>query len=115
MNAERHIPNSQTEDYKNNIITGYAKKTAEENYHHTAKQAYIALGTALVAAAEQQVDATPMEGFNYEALNTLLDLRSQGLRVATLLALGYRDTPNDWLVGLKKVRTPKEEFITEIK
>jgi nitroreductase/dihydropteridine reductase len=36
------------------------------------------------------------------------------LRSVSLLALGYRDTVNDWLANLKKVRRPKEELIIEL-
>ncbi len=56
-----------------------------------------------------------MEGFDAEALDKLLGLREQGLRSVTMLPLGYRDEANDWLVNLKKVRRPKEEFVSEIK
>jgi nitroreductase len=69
----------------------------------------------MTAAAELKVDATPMEGFNYPALDELLGLKEKGLRTAVILPLGYRDEANDWLLNLKKVRTPKEKFITEIK
>jgi hypothetical protein len=31
------------------------------------------------------------------------------------LPLGYRDEANDWLMNLKKVRTPQENFFTEMK
>jgi len=31
------------------------------------------------------------------------------------LPIGYRDAESDWLVKMKKVRKPKEEFVTEIK
>jgi len=30
------------------------------------------------------------------------------------MPLGYRDAEGDWLVNMKKVRMPKEEFVTEI-
>jgi nitroreductase len=93
----------------------YSTKTEEENYQHAAKQAYISLGIAMVAAAEQKVDATPMEGFINSALDELLNLKEKGLRSAAILPLGYRDATNDWLVNLKKVRTPKDKFITEVK
>jgi nitroreductase/dihydropteridine reductase len=60
------------------------------------------------------VDSTPMEGFDANALDELLDLRARGLRSVLLLPLGYREAANDWLVTLKKVRRPREAFITEI-
>jgi len=109
------MPESVSDAYRMMLIGAYPDRTAEENYTHAAKQAYISLGIAMVAAAELKVDATPMEGFNYIALDELLNLKEKGLRTAVLLPLGYRDEANDWLVNLKKVRTPKEKFITEIK
>mgnify|MGYP003575431320 CR=1 FL=1 len=76
----------------------------EQNFNWAARQAYIALGTALIAAAAEQVDATPMEGFDAAALDKLLGLEDLGLKSVILLPLGYRDQENDWLVKLPKVR-----------
>ena len=70
---------------------------------------------AMMMAAELGVDSTPMEGFDNEALDDLLNLRELKLRSVTMLPLGYRDAENDWLVDLKKVRHPKKEFLIEIK
>ena len=67
---------------------------------------------ALVAAAFEEVDSTPMEGFDADALDALLNLRARGLRSVAIMPLGYRDAANDWLVALKKVRRPNEEFIS---
>jgi nitroreductase len=114
-NTERNLPDSATEDYRKMLLELYSTKTEEENYQHSAKQSYISLGIAMVAAAEQKVDATPMEGFINSALDELLNLKEKGLRSTAILTLGYRDATNDWLVNLKKVRTPKDKFITEIK
>lgn len=114
-NTERNLPDSATDAYRTMLLGTLASKTEEQNYQHAAKQAYISLGIAMVAAAEQEVDATPMEGFDYNALDELLNLKEKGLRSAVILPLGYRDAANDWLVNMKKVRTPKEQFITEIK
>lgn len=114
-NAERNLPDSATDGYRQMLIAAYPNRPAEENYQHAAKQAYISLGIAMAAASEQKVDSTPMEGFNYAGLDELLNLKSKGLRTAVILPLGYRDAENDWLSKLKKVRTPKEKFMTEIK
>ena len=113
--TERNMPESVSDAYRLMLIGAYPKRPAEENYQHAAKQAYISLGIAMTAAAELKVDATPMEGFNYPALDELLGLQEKGLRTAVILPLGYRDEANDWLMNLKKVRTPKDKFITEIK
>ena len=55
----------------------------------------ISLGFALVAAADQKIDATPMEGFNNDQIDELLGLEKLGLKSAVPLALGYRDEEND--------------------
>jgi nitroreductase/dihydropteridine reductase len=110
-NAERGVPAATTADYENRLIGMYTNKTAEENFHHAAKQAYIGFGVALTEAALLKVDATPMEGFDPAALDELLGLKALGLRSTTILPLGYRDESEDWLLNMKKVRTPLEDFI----
>ncbi len=112
--AERGLPANAFDDYKARLMGMFAAKTPDQQFEHAARQAYIAYGAAIIAAAEQQVDATPMEGFNPAALDELLGLKDKGLRSVCLLPLGYRDTANDWLVNQKKVRRPKTEFVTEI-
>jgi len=113
--AERGLPANAMDDYKKTIWGLYEPLSTEWYANHAARQAYIALGFAIVAAAEQQVDATPMEGFIPEELDKLLELKEKGLKSVVILPLGYRDEANDWLVNMKKVRTPKEIFFTEIK
>ena len=113
--AERGMPADAMDDYKKRLWGMYEPLPVEWHANHAARQAYIALGIAMAAAAEQHVDATPMEGFIPEELDKILELKEKGLKSAVLLPLGYREENNDWLVNLKKVRTPKETFITEIK
>jgi nitroreductase len=115
VNDERGFKNQGWEDYRQMLLGTYPQRDAEVNYQHAARQAYIGLGTALLAAAELEVDSTPMEGFDPNALDEILDLRSRGLRSVAILPLGYREAENDWLVNLKKVRRAREQFITEVK
>ena len=96
------------------MLNGLKSKTDEEIFQWSAKQAYIAFGFAIAAAAVEQVDATPMEGFDMLALDQLLGLQEQGLKSALLLPLGYRDEENDWLAPMNKVRRPKNELIFNV-
>ena len=91
------------------------KNTVDQNFIWNSKQAYIALGVALVAAAEANIDSTPMEGFNHEQLDQLLQLSEKGLKSSVLLALGYRDVRTDKLVNLKKVRREEEKLFTMLR
>lgn len=111
----RGLDRSSLEEYGQMIkstINGFATK--EECMNWAARQAYLALGVALSAAAMEQVDATPMEGFNPELLDECLGLETMGLKSVSLLALGFRCNRNDWLAGMKKVRWPKEEVIRHL-
>ena len=111
---ERNLPHSNMDAYKSNLLGMLDAATPEWQAHHAAKQSYIALGLAMAAAAEQRVDATPMEGFVADQLDELLQLTGSGYKSAVLLPLGYREEANDWLVNMKKVRTPKADFVTEM-
>jgi nitroreductase len=113
-NDERGFLNEGWEAYRKMLLAMYPTRGAEANFQHAARQAYIGLGVALVAAAAERVDSTPMEGFNPAELDDLLGLRERGLRSVCLLPLGYRQADQDWLVGLKKVRRPRDQFVTEI-
>lgn len=114
VNEQRGFKNEGWENYRQMLLGLYPKRSAEENYQHAARQAYIGLGTALIAAAEEQVDATPMEGFDPAKIDEILGLRERGLRSVLLLPLGYRAAEGDWLVNLKKVRRERADFVTEV-
>jgi len=111
---ERGLPETAMDDYRKRLWGMYSQMPEEWHFHHAAKQAYIAFGLAIAAAAEQKVDATPMEGFDAAAMDELLNLKEKGLRSVVILPLGYRDEANDWLVNMKKVRTPKDDFFIEL-
>jgi len=110
---ERGLPDEAPSDYEIQLTGNYTSKTIDVNFNHAVRQAYIGLGMAIAEAALLKVDATPMEGFNPDELDALLGLRERGLRSVTLLPLGYRADSGDWLVNLKKVRTPAAEFVIE--
>jgi nitroreductase len=114
-NAERGFTNEGWENYRKMLLGLYPPRPAEVNFEHTARQAYIGLGTALIAAANEGVDATPMEGFKPDQVDEILGLRARGLRSAVLLPLGYRHEGQDWLASLKKIRRSRANFVTEIR
>lgn len=58
------------------------------------KQTYIALGNMLTAAAQIGIDSCPIEGFDYERVNEILDreglLENGAYGVSVMAAFGYR-------------------------
>jgi len=107
----RDLPRGRFSSYTDMIKDLYNSQTPEQHFAHTARQTYIALGLSMAQAAELKIDSTPAEGFNNEIVDEILGLRELGLKSVTLLYLGYRDSENDYLAHMKKVRIPMEEFI----
>lgn len=114
ISKERATPIEQLADFKKTLETYFLSTPKEENFIWASRQAYIALGTALIAAAELEIDSTPMEGFDRDKLDKMLGLEKIGLKSVVLLALGYRDEDQDMFAKLKKVRLPKDEFVTVV-
>lgn len=100
--------------YYTNLKSIYLPREAQVNFDHAARQAYIALGFAMAAAAELEVDSTPMEGFSPGAFDEILGLKDKGLKSVVALALGTRDASGDWLLPMKKVRKSQEDMVTVI-
>ncbi|WP_310564048.1 NAD(P)H-dependent oxidoreductase [Hydrogenophaga sp.] len=115
VNTERGLTNEGWENYRQMLLKSYPARDAQVNFEHAARQAYIGMSAALIAAAFEEVDATPMEGFDPAKLDEILQLRERGLRSVAIVPLGYRADEGDWLVNLKKVRRPLEQFVTEVK
>lgn len=111
VNEERGFKNEGFEAYRQKLLSMYPQQDPEVSFQHAARQSYIALGSAMIACAELQVDSVPMEGFDPNAVDEILGLRAKGLRSTVMLPIGYRDAANDWLVNLKKVRRPMNQFV----
>ncbi len=114
-NAQRGGTNEGWENYRQMLLKSYPVREAQVNFEHAARQAYIGLGAALIAAAFEEVDSTPMEGFDPKSVDDILGLAAKGLRSVAIMPLGYRLNGQDWLQNLKKVRRPLSDFVTEVK
>jgi len=108
---ERGVPVESLNDFANYINGSIKNLTPEQLQIWAAKQTYIALGFALVAAATEEIDTTPMEGFMPDAVDEALGLKALGLHSAVAVTLGYRDAANDYLSGAKKVRRASDKLI----
>jgi nitroreductase/dihydropteridine reductase len=112
--TEERGPNEGLDAYRQRLLGIVAARGKEANYEAAARQAYIGLGAALIAAAFEGVDATPMEGFDPAAVDAILGLQERHLRSVLIVPLGYRDEEGDWLLNMKKVRRPRDQFVTEM-
>ena len=86
-------------------VGAYLKNLSEaERLTWAHKQTYIALGMAMAEAARAGIDTTPMEGFKNDELDAYFKINEQGYASSIILAAGHRDSENDFLANLKKVR-----------
>lgn len=112
ISKERDVSIESLELFREKGLGGLLNKTDAEYLSWATKQAYIALGTGLIASAAEKVDATPMEGFDANRFDEILGLKEKGLKSVVLMSLGYRDEENDPFAKFKKVRWPMEQFAT---
>ena len=101
-------------DFKGAIAGSMKYKSKEQQAEWADRQVYLAMGTALAAAGELQLDTTPMEGFIPAKLDELLGLEAKGLHSVLMLAIGEREEATDYMVNVKKVRTPKSELFVQL-
>ena len=110
----RGVTGESLQGFKDNLMGLVNGKTQEELQVWAARQAYIALGIGLAACAIEEVDSTPMEGFNPAALDEVLHLDEKGLKSVVMLSIGYRDAEKDHLNGKAKVRRTSKDFFIKI-
>ena len=90
--ARRDMPQENLDFY----MDIYAKHlvntldTDEHIYHWTSKQSYIALANMMTAAAYIGIDSCPIEGFEKEKVEEILELDTSKWQVSVLVPFGYR-------------------------
>jgi len=108
---QRGVAVDTLKDFSSAVNGSFKNKTPEQARVWADKQTYLALGFSLVAAAAEEVDATPMEGFAPDAVDEILGLKALGLHSTVALTLGFRDATNDYLVNAKKVRRTTDKLV----
>ena len=109
----REIPLEGLKEYAEMMKSNLVPLSDEAKAGWSARQAYIALGNLLSAAADLKIDACPMEGFDSSQFNTILDLDKQNLNTAVIVTVGYR-SEDDQTQHFKKVRKSKENLIAHL-
>lgn len=93
------------EPYGDFIKSKINEKTDIEKNSWLKAQTYIALTNLLGACAELKIDSCPLEGFDTESYNKILNLSNKGLKATVIAAVGYRHN-HDHTIERKKVRKP---------
>lgn len=86
-------------------------EAALENW--AARQVYIPLGVLVATAASENIDSSPMEGFDGAAIDKLLGIDKDGFKSRVVVAVGHR-SPDDVYSTWKKVRKPLTELVKKV-
>ncbi|PHR69280.1 MAG: NAD(P)H-dependent oxidoreductase [Lutibacter sp.] len=109
----RGTPEETINDFRAFLKDEFSNKTSEEIEYSSINQAYIALGNLITVCAFESIDSCPMEGFNPEKFDEVLDLKSQQLKSVLALPVGFRND-DCFMSTLKKVRIPIEESVINV-
>ena len=108
----RNVPIESLSEYANMIKSTISSRSDEQNIVWASKQAYIGLGVLISAAALEEIDATPMEGFDVKQFDEILRLKELGLTTSVICAVGFR-SEKDAYAALTKVRMSKDSLVIE--
>lgn len=95
------------------FFTQHHNETLNDTSSWIEKQVYLALGNLILGASLLGIDSCPIEGFDAQKINTLLDLDEKGYRASVILALGYHGE-NDFNAHLPKSRLPQEAIFSTL-
>ncbi|QJD96367.1 NAD(P)H-dependent oxidoreductase [Mucilaginibacter robiniae] len=109
----RQVDASQLAPFEKSLMDTIDSRAEDQKIAWSHKQAYIALGVALTAAAEAGIDACPMEGFNAGKFDEILGLRDKNLTTSVIACIGFR-AEDDKYSEFAKVRKPKDDLFIRI-
>ncbi|MEP3210260.1 MAG: NAD(P)H-dependent oxidoreductase [Maribacter sp.] len=99
--------------FKEAMVENFSKKEIQEIKDWSKNQAYLAMGNLLTICAIEEIDSCPMEGFEPDAYDRLLDLGERGLTSVLVMPVGYR-AKDDPFSTFKKVRKEMDDSIIDI-
>ena len=109
----RGLESGSIDNFGNMMIDDLTNRTEEERLVWAQKQAYIALGTLMIAATAREIDGCPMEGFNPEAYNKVLGLTDRNLYATVIFPIGYR-SKSDETQNYVKVRKALDDMVVRM-
>lgn len=109
----RGLEAGAVDGYKDMMVGDLTNRTEADRLVWAQKQAYIALGTMMIAASEKGIDHCPMEGFNPTGFNEVLGLGAHNLHATVMLPIGYRSV-EDETQNYAKVRQDIADMVVRI-
>ncbi len=111
LTETRGVPAEAVQGYADFMKSKISTLSLEKRNIWTSKQTYLAMGNLLNAAAELNIDVTPMEGFEPQKVNEILDLDKLGLNASLIATVGYRHNEDDTQHYVKVRKSNEDLFI----
>ena len=109
----RNTPETVISPFRTRLKDMMKGMSKTERQQWSKHQAYITLGNLMTVCAVEGIDACPMEGFDPEAFDKLLNLEAHNLKAVLLLPVGFR-SEQDPFATMKKVRKSLKNTIIEL-
>ena len=112
--ARREMPQDKKDFYnnlyKNHLTVTNVLQNDEQVFAWTARQTYIPMANMMTAAAIRGIDSCPIEGFERENVEKVLNLDTSKYRLSVVVPFGYRINPQS-----TQMRLPFDEVVEYIK
>ncbi|MBW3520742.1 NAD(P)H-dependent oxidoreductase [Chryseobacterium sp. NKUCC03_KSP] len=105
----RDQPVESLDLFRSSITGHFGRQEHDDILNWAEKQSYIVLANLMYAAAIENIDTCPMEGFRQDIIEEILNVDTEKEKVTVTLALGYR-SEEDQFQHMKKVRKPNEKL-----
>ncbi|MFN8009826.1 MAG: NAD(P)H-dependent oxidoreductase [Holophagaceae bacterium] len=106
----RGVPAQSLAGFRGMLLSAISNRTKEARFEWNARQACIAMGQFMAAAAFLGVDTCPLEGLLPAEYDRILGLEGSGYRTVAAVAAGYR-SPEDKYADLPKVRFEARDVV----
>ncbi len=108
IKVTRGVTDEDIAGYRDMMLNTVRTLSPERAAVWNSRQVYLALGFLLSAAAHNEIDACPMEGFDAPAVSELIGATAEGYAVVVLCPVGYRSEADEYARATKVRATPKE-------
>lgn len=108
MFSKRDLPQEAYDKYLG-VYANHLENTMKDSESilaWTAKQCYIAMGNMMTAASYIDIDSCPIEGFEKQNVENILQIDTSKEQLAVVVAFGYRINPIS-----KKLRRDRKDII----
>ena len=109
----RQTPDRVLQPFKQFLINDFEKLNQNQIELWAMKQAYLTMGNLLTVCAVERIDACPMEGFDPDQYDQLLELNKRGLKSVLVMPVGHR-AADDAFADLKKVRKELKNSVIDL-